>query len=378
MNKKYQKEISKINSLPILALGANAHNGLDWVHSLIDGHAEVGILPAFSFFRFTVREKINQNMFDNKKKLILRIGNILYKNKSYNVPRRKFFSNYKEKKIFENYLKIYLTIEKKISFRSLFFAIHLAYFKIKKENIMSKKIIVSHEHMCWNHHKYSIFKNVRFCFVIRDPRAAFAGSILQMKKVNKYFFLESSAMNKILLNYITGWKFIKREKLNNPSNIFFLINEKMNKDLKNEMIKFCEWSKINFKTSMLKSTFNKKPWKGESSYLMKKKIDLNKKAPKNFYNLKKVKKRWMSILNPQEIQIIEAFSCDYMKVFGYKKIYVKKFYQIYINKFFILFFYILPKINKDKNFLYQLIKNMIKRFLILILPLKSLNILSIK
>ena len=91
MNKKYQKEISKINSLPILALGANAHNGLDWVHSLIDGHAEVGILPAFSFFRFTVREKINQNMFDNKKKLILRIGNILYKNKSYNVPRRKFF-----------------------------------------------------------------------------------------------------------------------------------------------------------------------------------------------------------------------------------------------------------------------------------------------
>ena len=158
-------------------------------------------------------------------------------------------------------------------------------------------------------------------------------------------------MNKILLNYITGWKFIKREKLNNPSNIFFLINEKMNKDLKNEMIKFCEWSKINFKTSMLKSTFNKKPWKGESSYLMKKKIDLNKKAPKNFYNLKKVKKRWMSILNPQEIQIIEAFSCDYMKVFGYKKIYVKKFYQIYINKFFILFFYILPKINKDKNFL---------------------------
>ena len=86
----------------------------------------------------------------------------------------------------------------------------------------------------------------------------------------------------------------------------------------------------------------------------------------------------MSILNPQEIQIIEAFSCDYMKVFGYKKIYVKKFYQIYINKFFILFFYILPKINKDKNFLYQLIKNIIKRLLILILPLKSLNILSIK
>ena len=152
----------------------------------------------------------------------------------------------------------------------------------------------------------------------------------------------------------------------------------MNKDLKNEMIKFCKWSKISFKISMLKSTFNKKLWKGESSYLMKKKIDLNTKAPKNYYNLKKVKKRWMSLLGPREIQIIEAFSYDYMKVFGYKKNYVNKFYQIYINKFLILFFYILPNMNKDKNFLYQLIKNTIKRLLILILPLKSIDILSIK
>lgn len=378
MNKRYQKEISKLNSLPILALAANAHNGLDWVHSLIDGHSEVGILPAFSFFRFTVREKINEDMLNNKKKLILKISNILYKNKSYLVPRRKFFSKLKEKKIFETYLKIYLSNQKEVSFRSLFFAIHFAYLKVKKENIMSKKIIVSHEHMCWNHHKYSIFKNVKFCFVIRDPRAAFAGSILQMKKVNKYFFLESSAMNKILLNYIAGWKFIKNEKLNNPNNIFFFINEKMNKDLKNEMTKFCKWSKISFKISMLKSTFNKKLWKGESSYLMKKKIDLNKKVPKNYYNLEKVKKRWMSLLSLQEIKIIEAFCYDYMKVFGYKKNYVIKFYQIYINKFFILFFYILPKMNKDKNFLYQLIKNTIKRLLILLLPMKSINILSIK
>ena len=64
-----KKEISKILNLPILVISSNAHNGLDWVHSLLDGHKQIVILPAFSYFRFLIREKINFKLFKKKKKI---------------------------------------------------------------------------------------------------------------------------------------------------------------------------------------------------------------------------------------------------------------------------------------------------------------------
>ena len=102
-----------------------------------------------------------------------------------------------------------------------------------------------------------------------------------MKKINKLNFLYSHQMNKILLNFICGWDFIKQQK-KNFRNIYFFINEKMNKNLKFEILKFCKWSGLTFDSKMLISTFNNKAWKGESSYLMKDKIDLEKKYQKIF------------------------------------------------------------------------------------------------
>ena len=135
-----KKEISKILNLPILVISSNAHNGLDWVHSLLDGHKQIVILPAFSYFRFLIREKINFKLFKKKKKLIRLISNTLYKKDSYNVPRRKFFTNTKEKNLFSKFLTEFFYI-KEINYVTLFYGIHYAFLKMKNENIQKKKYI---------------------------------------------------------------------------------------------------------------------------------------------------------------------------------------------------------------------------------------------
>ena len=250
---------------------------------------------------------------------------------------------------------------------------------MKKENILSKKIIVSHEHMCWNHKKYYIFKNVKFAFIIRDPRAAFAGSILQMKKVNQNMFLESHQMNKILLNFIEGWNFMLQQEKKSSNRIYFLINERLNKKLKKEMVKFSKFCRIKYNFTMLKSTFNKKKWKGETSYLMKKKVDINVKLPKNFYKESEVKKRWMNKLEDYEIKIIESFCSDYIEKFNYKKIYKKRQLSNFFYKLNILFFYVMPSLNKKHVlFSYYFFKNILKRILVVLFPKQSIKVLSIK
>ena len=45
------KKERKINKIPVAAISTFGHCGIDWLHSLIDSHKEVLILPPLSFFR---------------------------------------------------------------------------------------------------------------------------------------------------------------------------------------------------------------------------------------------------------------------------------------------------------------------------------------
>ena len=45
---KNQKDIKKI---PVVVISTFGHCGIDWLHSLIDSHKEVLIIPPLSFFR---------------------------------------------------------------------------------------------------------------------------------------------------------------------------------------------------------------------------------------------------------------------------------------------------------------------------------------
>ena len=54
-----KKLIQKIKKMPLTVLSTFGHNGLDWVHSLIDNHSQILIMPAFSFFRSLERIKLH-------------------------------------------------------------------------------------------------------------------------------------------------------------------------------------------------------------------------------------------------------------------------------------------------------------------------------
>ena len=56
--------MKKINSIPVAVISTFGHCGLDWLHSLIDSHKEVLIIPPLNFFRvidFLERKKIYLN-----------------------------------------------------------------------------------------------------------------------------------------------------------------------------------------------------------------------------------------------------------------------------------------------------------------------------
>ena len=63
------KKERKINKIPVVAISTFGHCGIDWLHSLIDSHKEVLIVPPLSFFR-----KID---ILKKKKIYLKRGVLL-------------------------------------------------------------------------------------------------------------------------------------------------------------------------------------------------------------------------------------------------------------------------------------------------------------
>jgi hypothetical protein len=44
-------EIQIIKKLKIVILSSFGHNGLDWLHSLLDNHPQALLMPAISFYR---------------------------------------------------------------------------------------------------------------------------------------------------------------------------------------------------------------------------------------------------------------------------------------------------------------------------------------
>ena len=114
-----------ITKLPVVMLGSFGHAGIDWVHSLLDSHPEILIMPAFSFFRTLERIKRGNKLDINNSKNIeiaKTFSNTFFYDKSYQLKRRQFIISEIQKKKFESYLLKYLesstemNVKKKIFF----------------------------------------------------------------------------------------------------------------------------------------------------------------------------------------------------------------------------------------------------------------------
>lgn len=365
--------MKKFEKIDVCILSSYGHCGVDWITSLLDNHDEVLIMPSFSFFRcFYYINTWNKNFnLENKdtsnREIVNEFIRLFKEDIRQQSQRRKFLFNKKQFKIFESNLIYWLNnclIEDK--YKNLFLGIHYAFAKVYKINLLKKKTIIAQEHVPFYCEKYIKIFNPKFIFIIRDPRASIAGSILRMQKHNNCEIYANQ-----FDHIIYTWKFTNFfvESYKNKSKIFIAQNEKMHRNLKNEMISLSRWLNIKFKNSLLNQTVLGQTWFGESSYLQGKnqEDDLKKYPPKNFYKPSEIKKRWKSQLAENDILFIESIFRDIF--LRYKFSFLKK--QNLKNRIF-AYYYLLTNFNFQKKYFISKIiiipRNILRRLFILFSP----------
>lgn len=302
--------MKNIENIPIVVLSTFGHCGVDWLGNLFDSHKQILTTPALSFFRiFNKLQNRNQILLNDNQLVNFCIEKILQKSNfhSYN-----FFFKKEEKKIFKRYLKFFFIQSKeKNIIRKIFFGINFAYAKLKKIDLSKKKLIITHEHAAWHCEEYKKHFNVKYVFMLRDPRASFAGSFRTFERYKS--LSDNYKLNTVLSFWISAEKFIKS---NFKKNVYIVKNEKINNNKKKEIKKICKWLKIKYNQILLKPTFLGKNWHGDSSYLGK--FELKKALPKNYYSRANVQQRWIRYLNKKSILLIETLLEKTMIQYGYK------------------------------------------------------------
>ena len=127
------------------------------------------------------------------------------------------------------------------------------------------KVLITHEHAAWYCNNYSKYFNTKFLFIIRDPRAAFAGSFRTFDRYHD--FSKSHKLTLVLSFWLAATNFIKMNR--KKKDVYVIKNGKINHNIKVELKKLCKWMKINFKPILLKPTILGKEWHGDSPYIQK-------------------------------------------------------------------------------------------------------------
>ena len=367
------KNEKNIKNIPIIAISTFGHCGIDWLHSLIDSHKEVLIVPPLSFFRKIDILKKKKIYLENtlKPSVIAHvIRNIVFFNSKSDLKRNDILQKNQNKSTFIKYINNFLAIEKELDFeKRLFFAIHYAYAKINKVNLNNIKVIVAHEHAPWNCYQYAKHFNSKFVFMVRDPRAVIAGSL---KGFQRYKNIPFSFPFDINLSFtLSAQEFCQKMT---KKKVLVLKNEDMVNNLKYEIKKLSKWLNIRFSKSLLHSTFAGKKWLGESSYLGK--GDLKKKRPKNYYKPINVEARWRNFLDKNTIFAIEAV---------YEKIMLQNKYKLdnkfnFISKFlgYLDVIFKFHQFNNTFSFIkLSFFKNIIRRIFIIFFNKQSRKIFDI-
>ena len=377
----FSDEIKYFESLPITIISSFGHNGLDWMHSLLDSHPNISLMPAYSFFRTLdfYEKKYGSRIEDLKKpnEISEKLTSFLYFDPSYQVIRRKFINNDKESKIFKKDFLLFLnnsSHQNKI--KKIFYGINYAFCKLYNLDFKKVKMIISQEHVSWHSERYKNIFDPKFIFMMRDPRAGLSGSWKRqvdnagLKSINPYDFDKGILVGTYLE------KFCKKFNRENEKKIKIMKNEKMHKNLRREIENLCEWLELDFNISCLEETFLGVEWLGESSYLA---VDeLKEKPPVDFYKEDNIENRWRERLSSEDINMIEYIFENSFSTYEYKRDTKKNF----LNNFFalknFLFSNLFPENKKPRLFfLLKILRNFVRRTFVLIFPLQVSKIFKI-
>jgi hypothetical protein len=355
MKNKRKNELEFLKKIQVNVLSTFGHCGIDHLHSLLDSHKDLLIIPAISIFRILELAKIDTRW--DSKKIAKRLLRTLYKTKYVNTERREFIFSLNEKKKFEKELIFALEYFNKEKFYKKFLlSIHFAYCKIKKKNFFQYKSILVHEHVPWHLSKYKeIFKS-KILIILRNPHASLAGSLKSFRNTLNY--VSSYNFELLIFMFLSADKELSKISINK----FIVLNEKLNLNTKKTLTKICKFLNINFQKSCLVSTLQGKKWNGETAYKNSKFF-----LDKNFYSLKEVNKRWKKVLKKDEILMFEIILNNIFVKYRYKR-----YFSYNLKNILLGYFYFFTKFHFTKRefmpnfYILFFLKNFVRRILLLI------------
>ncbi len=364
----------------ICVISTFGHNGIDWLHSLIDSHPDVLIMPGFSFYRTIDKIQTILNVKSLSKLsselLASTFVKLFFEDPGYQVVRRKFINNKDERDRFKDSLMHYLSVsEADCIDRRLFFGLHFSFAEVKRIDLDCIKVIVIQEHVPWHSMKYKKIFNPYFVFMMRDPRAALTGSWIRLKSANVSGMINPYQFDHTLLYWKYAEAFVKKIAFSNRCKI--MKNEDMHDNLSHEMDELCKWLSIDYNNSCLYETFLGKRWLGESVYLA---VDeLKEPPPENFYNKNEIEKRWRNSISSREIKIIESVYRDIFSTYNYMPDNNNnKLIDIWAGNLNCMMINTLDRDSKFSLMIFlKIVRNFSRRFLILYCPLRVRSFFNI-
>jgi len=310
-----------ISKLPVVFLMSFGHCGIDWLHSLLDSHKQILIMPALSFYRcwkILDADKIEdvEGMYNIWKSYIVKyIGP-----SCSNEQKKLLHSNEEVNKFLEKFKT--LLVSNGLDKKTVFFSIHQSYAYAKNLNIESKVVIVCHEHLPWAFDDIiSDFKYVKILMITRDPRASIAG--LWYGRVSDFGYLPDFTFNMMFDTWFQAADSIARYEKMLKDNIKIVRNEDLHDNLEFHMKKLAEWLEVEFSQTLLVQTFaSGNKCLPDSRYISGPggKYDLNNNINYHeFYSPDNVKKRWLSVLSDKrDLLMVDVILQESIVKYGYE------------------------------------------------------------
>jgi len=330
------------------------HCGIDWLHSLLDSHHQILIMPCFSFYR-TWKLLNLDSVNDYKEMHKLWVDH--FNSEGMQGKDTKQFYDAKETKFFSDKLFKNLNnngIDKKETLSAIFDAYAFA----KNIDLKKIKVIIEHEHISFSYKEIiKDFDYPNILMIYRDPRASIAGYFKGInKKYGNYPDAYEYFFNMSIEEWMNSIDLLKEYRSQLDKQFKLVKNEDLSRNTKQEMIKISNWLGVDYKDSLIKSSYpSGLDWITDSSYL--KKDQTLSDLDENYFTPTKIKERWLEILNDKrDLIMVEFLFGDFMLEFGYNRITKNNLY----TKIKGLFYFIKPhrgpnhfknyKINEDELF----------------------------
>lgn len=236
----------------------------------------------------------------------------------------KFFYSENETTAFKNRLHENL-IKNGIERLSVILSILDAYAHAKNISVDKIRSIILHEHVCYPFFEIQKdIKHPKVLMIARDPRAAIAGYFKGMNKkfgdrpdYYDYYFDMS------LEEWLCACDIWNHYGKKNKGTFKVVTNEKMHRDLENEMHDIASWLNIDYQPILMRSTYpSQTNWTVDSCYISR--DGKYPEAEETFFLPENVKRRWQQELSdPREIIMIETLFGNFMDEFGYARLFPK-------------------------------------------------------